>query len=239
MTCSNCGAEIPPGSKFCERCGTPVASAPAAYSSMDMPVVTGFESAPQAHMYSGSDPLLEFDVDYPESLSRWKIFVKWLLVIPHWFVLYILAFVAWIVIFIAWFAILITGRFPRGMWDFMLLYLRWTANVTTYAFTLQRDEYPPFGDAAYPARLNLEYPAHLSRLLIFVKWLLIIPHLLVWWFVGLAAFVAIVITWFAILITGNYPRGLFEFVTGSLRWLYRINAYVYLMTDKYPPFSLD
>lgn len=240
MTCSNCGASILPESKFCERCGTPVSASPPAYPARDMPILTGFESAPQMRTFPGSDPLLSFDVDYPESLSRWKIFLKWLLAFPHYVVLGLFGFiVVYLLSWISWFAILILGRYPRGLWDFMLLYLRWSANVSVYAYTLQRDEYPPFGDELYPARVNLDYPERLSRLLIFVKWLLIIPHLIVWWFVGLAAFVAILIAWFAILITGSYPRGLFDFVTGALRWLYRISAYIYLMTDKYPPFSLE
>ena len=240
ITCSNCGASVPRGSRFCERCGMPVAAATTVRPSWDVPIATGFESAAQMPTFRGSDPLLSFDVDYPESLSRWKIFVKWLLVIPHSIVLGLLGFIVlYLVSWISWFAILILGRYPRGLWDFMLMYMRWSANVSVYAFGLQRDEYPPFGDASYPARLNLEYPERLSRLLIFVKWLLLIPHFFVWWFVGLAAFVSIVIAWFAILITGRYPRGLFDFATGAYRWLYRITAYFYLMTDRYPPFSME
>lgn len=240
MTCSNCGASIPRGSRFCERCGTPVAAPLPVRPDWNVPVLTGFEPAAQMPTYRGIDPLLSFDVDYPESLSRWKIFVKWLLAFPHYVVLGLLGFiVVYLVSWISWFAVLILGRYPRGLWDFMLMYMRWSANVYAYAFTLQRDEYPPFGDAAYPVRLNLEYPERLSRLLIFVKWLLIIPHLFIWSFVGIAAAVAIVIAWFAMLITGQYPRGLFDFVTGAFRWLYRISAYTYLMTDKYPPFSLE
>jgi hypothetical protein len=204
-----------------------------------MQVLTGFESAPQMPTYAGSDPLLEFEVDYPESLSRWKIFVKWLLAIPHFIVLYIFGIVAGIALIISWFAILITGKYPRGLWDFMLLYLRWSANVYAYSVTLQRDEYPPFGDAAYPVHLKLEYPQGLSRWLIFVKWLLVIPHAIVLYLLLIAASVAIFIAWFAILITGSYPRGLFDFVTGVGRWLLRVSAYTYLMTDRYPPFSLD
>jgi hypothetical protein len=206
---------------------------------MDMPVVTGFESAPQMPTYPGSDPELTFEIDYPETLSRWKIFVKWLLAIPHWISLWVMGFVAGILLFVAWFAILITGRFPRGMWDFMLLYLRWSANVYAYSVTLQRDEYPPFGDATYPVHLNLEYPQSLSRWLIFVKWLLVIPHLIILYLLVIAASVVIFIAWFAILITGSYPRGLFDFVTGVGRWILRVYAYTYLMTDRYPPFSLD
>ncbi len=239
-TCANCGATLVPASAYCENCGTPVpgtiaASQPAA----DMAILTGFESAPPAKVHAGSDPLLEFDVDYPESLSRWKIFVKWLLAIPHWIILSIFGFAVGIVWFIAFFAILITGKFPRGLWDFMLMYMRWTANVTAYSALLQRDEYPPFGDATYPVRLNLDYPQSLSRWLIFVKWLLIIPHWVILGILGIAMLCCVAIAFFAILITGRYPRSLFDFVVGVSRWGNRVSAYTYFMTDRYPPFSLD
>jgi len=189
--------------------------------------------------YPGSDPLMSFDIEYPESLSRWKLFVKWLLAIPHFVVLWLLSWAFIVVACIAWFAILITGRFPRGLWDFMLFYMRWSARVTTYATTYQRDEYPPFGDAPYPVRLDLEYPVSLSRWKIFLKWLFIIPNVFVLSFVGFAAGIAVIIAWVAILLTGKYPRGLFDFVTGTYRWAHRAGAYFFLMTDRYPPFSLE
>ncbi|MBX3072197.1 MAG: DUF4389 domain-containing protein [Thermomicrobiales bacterium] len=241
--CSSCGAPLRPGAQFCEECGTPVsapaASLPATRPEWDVPVLTGFESAPPAMSYPGADPLLQFEVDYPERLSRWKIFVKWLLVIPHFVILYIFALAMSVVLFIAFFAILITGRFPRGLWDFSLLYTRWSTNVSVYGMLLLRDEYPPFGDAAYPARITLDYPEHLSRWKIFVKWLLVIPHIIVLMFLSIAMYVAVFIAFVAILITGKYPRGLFDFVVGTTRWSLRMSAYVSLMTDRYPPFSLD
>ncbi len=83
------------------------------------------------------------------------------------------------------------------------------------------------------------YPAELSRWLIFIKWLLVIPSVIVYAFVVFALLIGVFIAWWAILITGRMPRGLFDFITGVNRWGYRINAYSWLMTDKYPPFSLD
>jgi hypothetical protein len=85
----------------------------------------------------------------------------------------------------------------------------------------------------------MEYPERLSRLLIFVKWLLVIPHLIVLYFLGLAAGIVWFIAWWAILITGAYPRGLFDFSVGVLRWTNRVYVYTWLLTDAYPPFSLD
>jgi hypothetical protein len=203
------------------------------------PVFGDFQRVGNMPAYPDSDPLMAFRIFYPESLSRWKLFVKWLLVIPHLIVFWLLGLAFGVAVVIAWFVILITGQFPRGLWNFALLYMRWSANITTYATTYQSDEYPPFGDAPYPARLDLEYPERLSRWKIFVKWLFIIPNLLVLGVVLFAALIAVFISWIAILITGNYPRGLFDFVTGAYRWGHRAGAYLFLMTDRYPPFSLQ
>ena len=182
---------------------------------------------------------LVFDVEYPERLSRWLIFVKWLLAIPHLIILYALMAVAGIVTFVAWFAILFTGRYPKGLFDFVVGINRWQNNVDAYVLLL-RDDYPPFSLSAgqYPVTFDIEYPERLSRLLIFVKWLLIIPHLIVLVVLGIVYGITLVIAWFAILFTARYPKGLFNFGVGLLRWGARINAYNMLMRDEYPPFSL-
>ena len=183
--------------------------------------------------------VLHFNVPYPERLSRLLIFVKWFLAIPHYVVLYVLLFALGITSIIAWFAILFLGYYPRGLWDFAMMVFRWSANITAYVVLL-RDEYPPFSgnDGDYPVRFQMAYPERLSRLLIFVKWLLIIPHLFVLYFLGIAAAVVWVVSWFAILFTGNVPRGMFDFLVGVLRWNYRVTVYHSLLTDAYPPFSL-
>ena len=105
--------------------------------------------------------------------------------------------------------------------------------------TLMRDEYPPFSlePGQYALAFDVAYPGKLSRLLIFVKWLLVIPNLILFLFFAIAALVTGIVAWFAILFTGRYPRGLFNFAVGVLRWSARIDAYVDLMTDRYPPFS--
>ena len=182
-----------------------------------------------------------FDVAYPERLSRWKIFVKWLLAIPHFIIVSLLLTVNSVLVLIAFFSILFTKKWPRGLFDFSIQIQRWTANVIVYAVSLQRDEYPPFsGDRGeYPVTLDVEYREDLSRWMIFVKWLLVLPHIFVLMFVLLAAYVVIFIAFFAILFTGRFPRGMFDFVVGTGRWVTRVNAYAqWLMTDRYPPFSL-
>ena len=89
----------------------------------------------------------------------------------------------------------------------------------------------------YPVTLEVEYPERLSRLLIFVKWLLAIPHLIVLYFYGIIVGVITFFAWWAILFTGRYPKGMFDVVVDYLRWNLRVSAYMSFLTDSYPPFS--
>ena len=182
---------------------------------------------------------LRFEIEYPEQLSRWLIFVKWLLAIPHFLILYALSALANVITLIAFFAILFTGRYPRGLFDFVVNIYRWQENVFAY-YALFRDEYPPFSwePGKYPVTFEVDYPERLSRWMIFVKWLLAIPHFIVLMFLYIAALVVWFIAWFAILFTGRFPRGMFDFIVGVLRWNYRVSAYTSLLRDDYPPFSL-
>jgi hypothetical protein len=91
----------------------------------------------------------------------------------------------------------------------------------------------------YPANLEISYPPELNRWLPLVKWLLVIPHFIALFFVGIGAFFVWIYGFFAVLFTGRWPRGAFEYLVGTLRWAYRVVAYFHLMTDAYPPFSLD
>jgi Domain of unknown function (DUF4389) len=183
-----------------------------------------------------TQPTLQLSVEYPERLSRLLIFVKWLLAIPHYIVLFFLGIAGFIVWIIAFFAILITGNYPRSLFEFSVMLLRWTARVTAYT-ALLIDDYPPFGEGVHPVNLDLEYPPHLSRLLIFIKWLLLIPHFIVLYFLGIVVYAITIIAFFAILFTAGYPKGLFDFVVGYYRWSNRVSSYFLLMTDAYPPFG--
>src|SRR5512132_424150 len=137
--------------------------------------------------------------------------------------------------------ILFREKYPRWWFDWNLELTRFSSRVTLYAALLD-DRYPST-DEAQSLRLDIPYPdvrTELSRWLPLVKWLLAIPHYIVLVFLGIAAFVCIVISWFAILFTGRFPRGLFDFVVGVGRWAVRVEAYAFLlMTDRYPPFSLN
>ncbi|HEX7101243.1 MAG TPA: DUF4389 domain-containing protein [Nitrolancea sp.] len=137
--------------------------------------------------------------------------------------------------------ILFRQRYPRWWFDFALELTRFEARVTTY-LALLTDQYPSTVEEQ-TVHLDIDYPdveRDLTRWMPLVKWFLAIPHYIVLIFLGIAAFVVVIIAWFAILITGRYPRGMFDFVVGVGRWGLRVNAYAFLLvTDRYPPFSLD
>ena len=137
--------------------------------------------------------------------------------------------------------ILFREKYPRWWFDWNLELTRFSSRVSLYAALLD-DRYPST-DEAQSLRLDMPYPdarTDLNRWLPLVKWLLAIPHYIVLFFLWIAAIVCIVIAWFAILFTGRYPRGLFDFVVGVGRWTVRVSAYALLLvTDRYPPFSLE
>ena len=139
---------------------------------------------------------------------------------------------------ISWFAILFTGKYPRDLWNLAKTYMQWRANVVAYT-ALLRDEYPPFGTGPYPVTFDVDYPEQSNRLSVAFRLILVIPQAIVLMFVLLAWVVTAIIAWFAILITGRYPEGLYGFGVGVQRWTLRVQAYLFLMRDEYPPFSLQ
>jgi hypothetical protein len=178
------------------------------------------------------------ELAYPHELNRFLPLVKWLLLIPHFFVLAFVALGAFFVAIFGFFAVLFTGRWPRGAFDYMVGAFRWGYRVAAYLH-LMTDAYPPFSladDPGYPVRLTVEYPEHVARWRPLVQWLLAIPYLFIagilYWLTGVLTIVA----FFTILFTKTIPRGLFELMVPGLRWNLRGNAYAYFLTARYPPF---
>ncbi|MCW2819302.1 MAG: putative transrane protein [Marmoricola sp.] len=202
------------------------------------------------------------DADLTPGLSRWLWLVKWVLLIPHYVVLAFL-WVGFVAVSIAAFvAILVTGRYPRALFDFNEGVLRWSWRVHYYGYgALGTDRYPPFSlhDVPdYPAHLSIDYPEQLSRGLVLVKWwLLALPHyFVVSVFLGGAGYAVadngrsvatgvglidllVLVAGVTMLIGRAYPQRLFGLVMGLDRWVLRVAAYAALMTDEYPPFALD
>ena len=200
------------------------------------------------------------DIDYPEKLDRVTSFFRMIWIIPIAIILSLLSAVA------SWSVVTETGetitrssggiagglfaatmlmivfrqRYPRWWFDFAREFARFAARVWAYAFLLT-DKYPSTVDEQ-SVHLEIDYPdveRDLNRWMPLVKWLLAIPHFVVLVILAIGAIFAIFIAWFAILFTGRYPRGLFDYVVGVFRWGLRVEAYALLLvTDRYPPFSL-
>ena len=192
---------------------------------------------------------VEVNAEYPEHIANWRPLVSWLLVIPQLLVATILMWLFGVLSFIAFFTVLFTKKLPRGMFDPMVMTLRYSWRTNTYEMFM-REGYPPFDFTsasaaddpslpADPAHLGIEYPEELNRWLPLVKWFLAIPHYIALFFLGLAGFFVWIFSAFAVLFTGKYPQGAFNYMVGLHRWAVRVQAYVGFMRDEYPPFSLD
>jgi len=151
----------------------------------------------------------------------------------------VLGTVAAVAAVINWFIIVFTGRANEGLLSLQQYYLRWRARALAYE-ALLRDDYPPFGDGDYP--VSADFPAVIedrNRWTVGFRLLLAIPQLIVLFFVLIAWLVTAIIGWFAVLFTGRYPDGLWRFGEGVMRWILRVEAYLLLLRDEYPPFSLQ
>jgi hypothetical protein len=150
----------------------------------------------------------------------------------------VLGAVAAVCAVIAWFAIVFTGRHPTGLWQLVAFYMRWRVRAVSYV-SLLRDDYPPFGEGPYPVMIELTEPdGPRNRVTVAFRIFLAIPHLIAIWALGIAWAVTSIIAWFAILLTGRYPEGLYRFGVGVFQWNMRVEVYLLLLRDEYPPFSL-
>jgi len=146
--------------------------------------------------------------------------------------------VAFLLAVVSWFTIVINGQHITGIRQFTTFYLRWRVRALAYIMLLE-DRYPPFGDAPYPASCEITDPSGpRNRLTVAFRLFLGIPHFIVLFFLMCGWCLTSIVAWLLILVTGDYPRGLYDFGVGALRWLIRVEAYVLLLVDEYPPFSL-
>ena len=150
----------------------------------------------------------------------------------------VLGFVALLLAIVSWVTIVIGGTHIVAIRQFTTFYMRWRVRALAYLMLLE-DAYPPFGDAPYPASCDVVDPAARDRLTVAFRIILAIPHFIVLFFLLFAWWITTVVAWFAILFTGEYPRTLCDFSLGVFRWFIRVEAYMLLLVDEYPPFSLD
>jgi hypothetical protein len=203
----------------------------------------------QEPLAAGTGYALSFDVDYPDRpLNRLSSAFRIFTVIPIAIVLATLgtnpglaAAGGGSLVIPPLLMILFRQKYPRWWFDWNREVLRFTNRVCAYGM-LMNDEYPSTDEEQY-VRLEMAYPDaknELNRWLPLVKWFLAIPHYVVLLLLYIGALFAVIAAWFAILFTGRYPRGLFEYIVGVMRWGNRVTAYAFLMvTDEYPPFRLS
>jgi hypothetical protein len=188
-----------------------------------------------------------FAFDPPEKIANWRPLVAWLLAIPHFVVLYVLGLVSQVVGLVSWVLILFTGALPVGLANLQVMYIRYSSRTATFAAFL-REEYPPFtfettpNDPGDDPRVRVDIKPKLdsrNRLTCALRIIWVIPAVVVAAVLGVAAFVGVVIAFFAVLFTGKWPDGIRDFVIKVFRFNLRVQAYFLLLTDEYPPFTLD
>lgn len=194
---------------------------------------------------STSAPSLQLEFRADRRIARWRPLVQWLLAIPHLMIASALRSVRQVLTLISLFTVLFTEQIPRPLFDVIVMTYRYEWRAISYAFFLHED-YPPFDfelssedDGVEPhTSLRLSYPEHLERWKPLYKWFLAIPQYFVLAGLFIVACLGIVAGFFAVLVTGEYPEGIRDFLVSAYRYALRVEAYVGFLTDRYPPFSL-
>ena len=179
-------------------------------------------------------------IDYSEISNKPSAFIRLVLVIPIIIVVALISSYAEALSLAVALMILFREKYPKWWFDWNLALTKFWLRIATYGL-LMRDEYPSTDDEQ-AVKVDIPYPdveKDLNRWMPLFKWILVIPHIIVLIFIFIAVVFCSVFAWFAILLTGRYPKVIFDFVEGFLRWSLRVNAYMFLLTtDEYPPFRL-
>lgn len=179
-------------------------------------------------------------IDYSETSNKSTSIIRLILAIPALILLSLLSSVG-ALFFPVLLLILFKQKYPRWWFDWNIELAKFSLRVSAYAL-LMRDEYPST-DEDQAVHVVIPYPdvkQELNKWLPLIKWAMVIPHMIILFFLEIAVLLCTVFAWFAILFTGRYPKGVFNFVEGFLRWFLRVIAYaVLLTTDEYPPFRLS
>ena len=186
---------------------------------------------------------LEFHGD--PHIARWRPLVQWLLAIPQLLIVNVLSSLRNVLTLISFFTVLFTKTIPRPLFDLTAMTLRYEWRAMSYALFLHED-YPPFDfqptaddDGVEPhTAVSLTYPEELGRWKPLYKWFLAIPHYVVLLALAIASVFVVIAGFFAVIFTGEYPEGPRNFLVGAYRYCLRVQAYVGLLTDEYPPFAL-
>ncbi|HNJ97339.1 MAG TPA: DUF4389 domain-containing protein [Ilumatobacteraceae bacterium] len=181
---------------------------------------------------------VSFDITYTTPRNRLTNAFRLIWAIPHLIIVNVLSRLAQVLALVQWFIVLFTGKRNRGLWDLGRNCLSWEVRANAYAMMLY-DTYPNFGfeKKDEPVEFGLEWDDSVDRLSVALRIIYAIPALFILIFVGIGAFFVALGTWFAILFTGNQPRGMFDFLVKVERFGARLSAYLYLLTDTYPKFE--
>lgn len=181
---------------------------------------------------------ITLDIEYTEPRSRLTNFFRYILAIPHLIVVGALSYVAQIVAVVQWFIILFTGKRNEGIWNFTNGVLNWQVRAITY-LGVMFDAYPNFGFEGRdePVQYGATYEAEANRLTNGLRFIWAIPAIVVAALLSIAGTVLTIVCWFAIVVTGKQPRGLFDFLLKVHRYCTRTNAYTMLLTDTYPAYE--
>ena len=185
-------------------------------------------------------------IDTPERIANWRPLVQWLLAIPHFVVLGVLGAVSTVVAIIGWLAVVLTGKLPAGIAGLQAMYLRYSTVVNAYASFLTT-QYPPFNFDTSPAdpggsQASVSFSPALegrNRLTVLFRVITLIPAYIFAVVIGIVGTVCLVLGFFAVLFSGRWPAGLRTMVVGARSVNLRVSAYGLLLTDEYPPFSID